>query len=410
MDDRDLRELANRVIARDRRAIARAISRVEARLPAAAALVSELGAHGSMGYRIGITGPPGAGKSTLVNRLVSAFRRQGKSVAVLAVDPSSPYTGGALLGDRLRMQEHAADPEVFIRSMATRGHLGGLAVATAEAAVVLEAAGFEIVLIETVGVGQHEIDIVGTADVCVVTLVPGAGDEVQALKAGLMEIADVFAINKADLPGADATAGAVEAVLGLAADEGARRPLVLRVSAATGDGVPALVAALEQLRPPRSAPRPPPGRRPRPTRGPEGPGLEIDHVAIATNNLAETAAVWRALFDLREAEIEDVFSQQVRVQFLGTGAGRLELIEPAGPDSAVARFLERRGPGLHHVALRVRDVAAALATLRARGVRLIDEQPRPGAEGRSVAFVHPSSTGGVLVELIAREDTADADR
>ena len=177
----DSAPLAERVRSGDARAIARAISLIEDETPAAAALVRDIFPHTGRSYLVGVTGPPGAGKSTLVDKLTAETRAAGETVGVVAVDPTSPFTGGAILGDRLRMQAHAADEGVFIRSMATRGNLGGLARATGDAALVLDAAGKEIVLIETVGVGQDEIDIVRTADVSIVTLVPGTGDEVQAL-------------------------------------------------------------------------------------------------------------------------------------------------------------------------------------------------------------------------------------
>jgi LAO/AO transport system kinase len=305
------------------------------------------------------------------------------------------------------MQEHAADSGVFIRSMATRGHLGGLAAATADASVVLDAAGFDVLIIETVGVGQDEVDVVRAVDVCVVTLVPGAGDDVQALKAGVMEIADVFAINKADLPGADAAAAAVDAMLGLDSPEpGAWRPPVLRLSASTGEGVPALLEAVLRFRG-RTA-EIDARRQARRSRAWRGPAL--DHVAIATTSVAAAASLFRELFGLASSAPEDVPAHHVRVQFVETPGARLELIEPTGAESALAAFLARRGPGLHHVALAVPNLDAALARLRARGVRLIDERPRPGADGTSVAFVHPSSTGGVLVELVARKDARDAHR
>src|SRR5690606_30307578 len=195
--------LVDRVTAGDPRAAARAISIVEGGGPPAVQLVAQLHAHTGRASLVGVTGPPGAGKSTLVGQLVTAYRRTGASVAVLAVDPSSPFSGGAILGDRVRMQSHAEDPRVFIRSMATRGQLGGLAAATADAIDVLDAAGFDIILVETVGVGQDEVDISRTTDVCVLVLVPGTGDDVQAMKAGVMEIADVFVVNKADQAGAD---------------------------------------------------------------------------------------------------------------------------------------------------------------------------------------------------------------
>ena len=184
-------DLADRVLSGDVRAIARAISVVEDESDASAQLVSRLFPHTGNAYLIGVTGPPGAGKSTLVDRLTAQLREAGHTVGIVAVDPTSPFTGGAMLGDRVRMQSHAADPGVFIRSMATRGNLGGLARATTDAAIVLDASGRNMIIIETVGVGQDEVDIVRTADVSIVVLVPGTGDEVQALKAGIMEIADI---------------------------------------------------------------------------------------------------------------------------------------------------------------------------------------------------------------------------
>jgi LAO/AO transport system kinase len=222
---------------------------IEDDLPAAADLVRKIFSRTGRAYLVGVTGPPGAGKSTLVDRLTAELRRRGQTVGVIAVDPTSPFSGGAVLGDRVRMQAHASDPGVFIRSMATRGHLGGLARATQEVALVLDAAGKDTILIETVGVGQDEVDIVRTADVSIVTLVPGTGDEVQALKAGIMEIADIFVVNKADREGADRLAASVEAMLALAdAEPGAWRPPIVRTQATAGSGVPDLLAAIEAFR------------------------------------------------------------------------------------------------------------------------------------------------------------------
>ena len=241
--------LTERVRTGDARAIARAISLIEDEEPQAADLVRALFPATGHAYLVGITGPPGAGKSTLVDRLTGELRRRDQTVGIIAVDPTSPYTGGAILGDRVRMQAHAGDEGVFIRSMATRGHLGGLARATHEAAYVLDAAGRDWVIIETVGVGQDEVDIVRTADVSIVTLVPGTGDEVQALKAGIMEIADIFVVNKADREGADRLVSSIEAMLALEEFGPARwRPPVLRTQATTGAGLPELVAAIDAFR------------------------------------------------------------------------------------------------------------------------------------------------------------------
>jgi LAO/AO transport system kinase len=241
--------LAERVLTGDSRAIARAISLIENEDPDAPAIIRTIFSRTGSAYIIGVTGPPGAGKSTLVDRMTAELRGRGNTVGVLTVDPTSPFSGGALLGDRLRMQGHAADEGVFIRSMATRGYLGGLARATGDAALVLDAAGKQVILIETVGVGQDEVDIIRTADASVVVLVPGMGDDVQALKAGIMEIADVFAVNKADREGADRLVAALESNLTLQTfGSGEWRPPILRTTATEGTGVRELVDAIWDFR------------------------------------------------------------------------------------------------------------------------------------------------------------------
>jgi LAO/AO transport system kinase len=232
----------------DVRALARAISVVESGRPEAPALLAALFPHGGRSLVVGVTGPPGSGKSTLVDRLTARLRRAGRTVGIVAVDPTSPFSGGAILGDRIRMQGHAADPGVFIRSMATRGHLGGLAAATGQVLAVLSASGKDVILVETVGVGQDEVEIVGTADVIVVVLVPGLGDEVQALKAGIMEIADVFVVNKADREGVDRVVVEIQSMLSLAPREGEPPPPIVKAVATEDRGIEELWGAVEAFR------------------------------------------------------------------------------------------------------------------------------------------------------------------
>ena len=230
-------ELMDAAAGGDRRSVARLLSIVERGGAPARAVGGLAHARSGGGYTVGITGAPGAGKSTLTAALLSVIRQHGDLVSVLAIDPSSPFTGGAILGDRIRMQDHALDEGVFIRSMATRGHLGGLALATPQAVRVLDAAGYPWVLVETVGVGQVEVEIVGAADTTVVVVNPGWGDAIQANKAGLMEIADLFVINKADRPGADATRRDLDAMLDMTSSPDGWRPPIVEAVATEGTGV-----------------------------------------------------------------------------------------------------------------------------------------------------------------------------
>ena len=245
--DWTLEELAAGVRSGDRRALARAISLVENADPSSYALVREL--YGSTGsaFVVGVTGPPGVGKSSLIGALVRHVREAGRTVGVISVDPSSPFTQGALLGDRIRLSDHFLDPGVFIRSMATRGHLGGLSEATLQATLLLDAAGKDLVLLETVGTGQSEVEVIGIADTVLLVLMPGSGDSVQALKAGIMEIPDVIAINKMDNPAAKTMLNEVRSILALDRERDWRPPIVL-TEALRGENVPELWTKIEEHR------------------------------------------------------------------------------------------------------------------------------------------------------------------
>ncbi|MGC2695724.1 MAG: methylmalonyl Co-A mutase-associated GTPase MeaB [Candidatus Angelobacter sp.] len=239
-----LQHWVERIRAGDVRSLARAISTIEDNRPESRSLLKAIFNYTGRARIIGMTGAPGAGKSTLVDHLAREYRRLKRTVGIIAVDPTSPYTGGAILGDRIRMQAHHADPGIYIRSMATRGNLGGLARATTDAATVLDAAGKDIVLIETVGVGQDEIDIVRLADVTVVILVPGMGDDVQTIKAGIMEIADIFVINKSDRDGADRVEREIRSMQSLAVRSDKWTPPIVKTVASEGKGVTDLAAAI----------------------------------------------------------------------------------------------------------------------------------------------------------------------
>jgi LAO/AO transport system kinase len=310
-------DLAQRLLAGDKRALARAISLVENEDPASRELVREVYPHTGDAAVVGFTGPPGVGKSTLIGALTKAQREAGKDVAVLSIDPSSPFTQGALLGDRIRLSDHFLDPGVFIRSMATRGALGGLSEAALQAALLMDAAGKDVVFLETVGVGQAEVDIIDHADTITLVLQPGSGDSIQALKAGVMEIPDVIVVNKADHPLTDTMVREIKGVLALAPREDADwRIPVLRAEAARGSGVDEVVDALQAHREHIEA---------------EGTLLERRRRNLMNEVLA--LATFRLRRELEASVREDAAVQELLDEVV---ARRLD------PSSAAASILERR--------------------------------------------------------------------
>ncbi len=444
----------DKLLAGDSRTIARAITAVENGDDQAAELMKAVFPNTGKALVIGITGAPGAGKSSLVDKLAFFYKDMGERVGIICVDPTSPFSGGAILGDRIRMATLGLDKNVFIRSMATRGNLGGLSRATADAVAILDAAGFDKVIVETVGVGQDEVEIVKTADVSVVVLVPGMGDDIQAIKAGIMEIGDVFAINKADREGVLRTQKELESLLSLAHRPDFWNPPIVKTIATENKGIEDLSTAIESFRAYQkqgdasltrkqaiarwrliellrekllkthleqdgtearleqlvgriaaketdlyTAVEELVRRTATPAARTNGPRY-INHLGIATKGIDEALGFCVDALGLENVHTEIVADQKVRVAMLPLGESRIELLEPTSEDSPISKFLDKRGGGIHHVAVEVDDIEAVLTKLKARGVRLIDEAPRIGAEGCLVAFIHPSSTNGVLLELV----------
>ena len=301
-----------RVLAGEQRAGARAMRLVDDRHPLACSVLQQLWPHTGRARIIGVTGNPGSGKSTLTDQLIRHYRAEGLQVGVVAVDPSSPFTGGAILGDRIRMSEHATDPGVFIRSMATRGHLGGLSTSTIDVVAILDAMGFDVVILETVGVGQDEIEVVKVAQTSVVVLVPGLGDDIQAIKAGLLEIADVFVVNKADRDGADRTVGDLHVMQHLVEHNASWTPPVVRTVALDGRGVAELVEAIAaHAERPTSAPEVAERRRRRELHILEA--LVLDRLTTSMREAMGDGPERQALLDALSTRATDPYSEADRI-------------------------------------------------------------------------------------------------
>ena len=398
----EIRQMMARLRAGELRTLARAVSMVEDGTALGAELAAACRDFAGGALRVGVTGPPGAGKSTLVDQMVKRLRAEGQTVGVVAVDPSSPFTGGALLGDRIRMQGFAGDEGVYIRSMASRGAMGGIARAAADVCSVMEAAGRQTIVIETVGVGQDEVEVIGLADVTVLVLVPGMGDAVQSLKAGVMEAADVFVVNKADRGGAELVEQEILAMQGLGG--GGEAAPVVRTVASTGEGVAELMEAVRRCALQKGE------KKTRVAGGRAGMGelrldplgldrLELDHLGVAVKSIQTARRFYEAL-GMRVSHEEVVEHERVRTAMLPLGESRIELLEATEEDSTIGRFVARRGEGLHHVAVRVVGIDAMFARLKAEGIRLASDVVRVGAGGHRYFFVHPESTGGVLLEIV----------
>jgi len=373
------------------RALARAVSVVEDGGAGAAELVAACRPYVKDALRVGVTGAAGAGKSTLVDQMVRWLRNRGERVGVAAVDPTSPYTGGALLGDRIRMQGFVGDDGVYVRSLASRGAGGGVARAVDDVCDVIAASGRETVLIETVGVGQDEVEVARLADVTVLVLVPGMGDDVQSMKAGLMEAADIFVVNKSDREGAAQVESEIVAMQGLSAGRGGWVPPVVRTVATTGEGVGELMEAVRRCASQKEGAK----------RSERMIELKLDHLGVAVKSIAAARGFYEALGMMVTHE-ETVEHEQVKTAMLPLGESRVELLEPTAEDSVIGRFLAKRGEGLHHIAVRVEDADAMFARLKLDGVLLASDAVRVGAGGHRYFFVHPASTGGVLLEIVGK--------
>ncbi len=386
------------LLRRDIQSLAHFITALESDSPAAQATLKKSWKRRRPALRIGVTGPAGSGKSTLLDKLIAWYRGKKKTVAVIAIDPSSPATGGAFLGDRIRMQRHARDKGVYIRSMANRAAVGGIAPALDCVLGTLEIFGFDVILIETIGAGQSDTALRPLCSPLLVLAPPDSVDIVQAMKSGLMEIADILVISKADLPGADHAAKTFQQCLTL---RGAQQRHVVCVSALKNSGIEELTSKIaEQARntgtgyPLYSFPKY------GDTVHPEIQDGSLHHVAIAVHRIKDHLPLYAKTLGMEHEGTFTLREYSVRIAALKLPNARIELIEPAGPRSTLTKFLAKRGEGLHHVAFQVADLPRRVTDLKRSGLKWINEQPRPGLHGSGICFLHPSSAKGILLEFV----------
>jgi len=429
------------------KAMARAISMIEDRDDYAQEILKRIFHYSGRSLVIGITGAPGSGKSTLVDQLVNIFKHKQKKVGIIAVDPTSPFSGGAILGDRIRMMRHSRDKDVFIRSMATRGHLGGLSKASSEAITVLEAGGKDLILVETVGVGQDEVEVVKLADMILVILTPGTGDDIQAFKAGIMEIADIFVLNKADSPETEKVERQLKAMLDLGLNK-KEIPPIIKTVATTGQNVDSLVEQIEsfavnqkeELKIARKKrlilwmlrdiirekidqlinqnikesefndyvnqiykrEMDPYTLSEDLIRNLKDSSMteKIHHIGIAVNDLKKSLNQWKKYFSLKNEEIEEIKERGVRVATLGFDKEPLiELLEAVGENSTIKKFIENNGEGIHHICFKTDNLDQKVKELKKKGIRFVQADAVSGAGGSRIIFIHPSHLNGVLIEL-----------
>ncbi len=433
---------------KDKKALARAMTLVEEGNSELVERIRTLRKSVEEPWIIGITGPPGVGKSTLIDKLIGLLLMENRQIAVFAVDPSSKISGGAILGDRVRMQRYAVDENVFIRSVATRGAGGGVSHHLIDMIDMVLAFGYDTVIVETVGAGQIDLDIFDISDTTVLVLMPEQGDGIQTYKAGMTEMADIFVINKADKQGADKIAEQLKVMRSITKARDEWQPPILKVISTENIGIDMLLRELQRhrrylLSSKKIEVKKRTRRLMRVREGilsrfekalskalenladreiddfdevyieivkdilAEGGGNEkqmlikgISHIGIAVEKIADKIGFYRDILGLKVSEAELVEAYKVKVAFVEIGKTRLELLEPTSEESSIAEFLKNKGEGIHHIAFDVLDIEKAFSSMKKAGIRVLRDSISKGAHGSRVFFIHPKDTGGILMEFV----------